>query len=280
MDRPAQEMEFGFPQEWEYFQEHYQQFLEGMPHLKNALESTFIRTQNTPEQVDVVIFFLGRTCTEDFWEILLLCANGYGVGALKVLRGMYEKAVTAWYLHLHPDETQNFLDYYWVAQRKISNAIRQSFGDSVLPIAAVAETEENYQRVKSRFMVTDCKPCGTTRLNHTWSRLDFVAMAAQIDTLKEWIVPAYYIPTQQAHSTVRSIISRMEEIEPGHLGFDSGPQRQYVRLALSLAHNIVLNVLTLQKEHFELDALDLQPVLEDFVNTWKGPDDLQAGKQP
>ena len=36
---------------------------------------------------------LGRICVEEFNEILLLAGNGRGVGALKVLRGMFERAV-------------------------------------------------------------------------------------------------------------------------------------------------------------------------------------------
>jgi hypothetical protein len=39
-------------------------------------------------------------------EILLLSANGYGIGAQKLVRGMYERAVTARYLS-PPDTCTN-----------------------------------------------------------------------------------------------------------------------------------------------------------------------------
>lgn len=63
-----------------------------------------------------MIFYLGRLCAEEFNEILLLAGNGYGIGAFKLLRGMYERSVTAYRLHLHPELIDDFLEYYWVAQ--------------------------------------------------------------------------------------------------------------------------------------------------------------------
>jgi hypothetical protein len=44
---------------------------------------------------DRVVFYLGRVAADDFSELLILSGNGYGIGALKVLRGMYERVVTA-----------------------------------------------------------------------------------------------------------------------------------------------------------------------------------------
>ena len=52
------------------------------------LSAVFIRTNNGSEPVDRVVFYLGRLCAEDLMEILLLCANRYGVGAFKLLRSM------------------------------------------------------------------------------------------------------------------------------------------------------------------------------------------------
>jgi hypothetical protein len=45
----------------------------------------------------------GRMCMEEFFEILLMCGNGYGIGAEKILRGFWEKAVTPKCLKLLQD---------------------------------------------------------------------------------------------------------------------------------------------------------------------------------
>ena len=260
----------GNREEWDYFKERYKTFLDRVGDLIAALNAAFIRTGFTAEPVDRVIFLLGRLCSEDFWEIVLLCANGYGVGAQKILRGLYERSVTARYLHAHPEECDAFMEFYWIGQHRLGEAIRKTFGTDALPDEKFREVQANYQAVKSRFMVTDCKKCGTTRLNHTWSKLDVVSMAAEAG-LGQLIVPGYYIPTRQAHSTMGAILSRLEQPAAGGIGFDPGPQRDDAHLALFTAHNLILNVLHLQKEHFHLDALEapVNKCSADFLDIWK-----------
>lgn len=55
--------------------------------------------------------FPSRGIDVDGTSILLLGMNGYGFGAQKILRGMYERAVTAAFLHRHPDQVDAFLDF-------------------------------------------------------------------------------------------------------------------------------------------------------------------------
>ncbi|MDA2926548.1 hypothetical protein MYX78_04830 [Acidobacteria bacterium AH-259-G07] len=84
---------FGFQEEWNRFKERHGLFFERFHHLGSTLDKIFIRELSGPEPVDKVVFYLGRVCCEDFMEILLLCSNGYGIGGLKLLRGMYERTV-------------------------------------------------------------------------------------------------------------------------------------------------------------------------------------------
>jgi hypothetical protein len=94
-------------------------------------------------------------------------------------------------------------------------------------------------------------------------------MAHKTGSLGKLIVPAYYSPTEQAHSTPGAIFSRLEEIE-GRVTFKDGPQREQADSSLLMGHNIVLNVLELQKEEFGLDALaqPLQECFQDFLDIW------------
>jgi hypothetical protein len=43
--------------------------------------------------------------------IVLLATHGYGIGAMKLLRPLYERVVSALYLMDHPDEVRDFADY-------------------------------------------------------------------------------------------------------------------------------------------------------------------------
>ena len=263
--------QFGLRQEWTHFAESHRLFLERYPNLQLELETAFIRTGTTSEPVDRLVFFGGRLCAEDFMEILLLCGNGYGLGAMKILRGMYERVVPGRYLHAHSEETEAFFDFYWVSLYKLSRAIREKFGEAAVPMDKFEETQTNYHKVGERFMVSDCKECGTKRPNYTWSKLDFVSMAYATGPTGDRIVDAYYIPTQYAHSTVAAILARLREGTGGGVTFDAGPQRSMADVALISAHNLMLNVLDLQKEHFKLDALEkpLEQCCRDFQDIWK-----------
>jgi len=123
-------------------------------------------------------------------------------------RGLYERAVTLRYLREHPAEIDDFLDFYHVNQRKLMIACKNTMGEEIFPPEMAVDIEREYGQVKDKFMVTDCEKCGTKRLNHTWSKLDFVAMANKT-TLGKLIVPGYFIPLRQAHATVASMLSRM-----------------------------------------------------------------------
>ncbi len=261
---------FGLPDEWAGFQERYPLFIDRFHNLEATLASAFLRDAETTEPIDRIIFFLERLCAEEFFEILLLCGNGYGTAALKILRGMYERVVSSIYLHLHPDEVDNFLDYHWVQQHRLTEAVLQTFGAESLPSETIEEVESNFGRVRGRFMVTDCKKCDTKRLNHTWSKLDFVSMARAVGKVGELIVPGYYLPTRQTHSTVAAVLSRLERPPTRGLIFDPGPQTKQVWMALSMAHNLLLHVLDLQREHFRIRMLEakLEVCRRDYKEIW------------
>jgi len=275
----AMMVQFGLPQEWNQFAESHPLFLERFPNLRVALQTAFIRKGTTSEPADLVVFFAGRLCAEDFMEILLLCGNGYGNGAMKILRGMYERVVTARYLHAHPEGTDDFLDFYWVDRHRVGQAIQQTFGEAALPKEKFEEVRTRYEEVRERFMVTACKKCGTKRLNYNWSKLDFVSMAHATGATGGQIVNAYYIPMQFIHSTVPAILAGLQEETGGGLTFDAGSQRETADMALITAHNLILNVLDLQKQHFKLDALDkpLEQCFQDFKEIWTRNGEKQQG---
>jgi hypothetical protein len=262
---------FGIPASWKFFQEHYPVFIERFQNLRKLMSEVFERTASSPEPIDKVIYFLGRLASEDFLEILLLVGNGYGIAGLKILRGMYERVVTARYLASNPAEVDRFLDFHWVQQRKTTRAVVETFGEGSIPSEQVKEVEENYWRVRDSFVVTACDACGRKDVNYTWSKLDFVSMARAAGGTGQLVALAYYLPTREAHSTTGAILSRLS-LDPGNvLMFESGAQNREGEVALMTAHNLLLNVIDLQKEHFKLEflAAPLQACLDDFIEIWK-----------
>jgi hypothetical protein len=264
---------FGYEEEWRAFGTRHGEFLSRFPNIEKAIDLAFQRTLYTDDLVDRTLYFLGRIATEEFMEILLLCANGYGIGAKKLVRGMYERAVTARYLDKNPNEVDNYLAFHKITHHKLLKAVRSTMGTEVFSDAETQKIERDFEEVKERFMVTDCKTCKTRRLNFTWSKVDFVSMAKIAGPLGQLIVPGYYLPTTEAHSAIGAIFSRLdtEAADKGDLIFDGAAQRGHADNAFITAHNILLDLIDLQKERFHLEALDtvLQTCLADFMVIWK-----------
>jgi len=255
MEQPSEELFFGFSDEWEDFGKRHPALLERFPTFISAITAAFIRDTTLSELIDKFVLLYGRLCCEDFSEVLLCCGNGYGFAGQKLVRSLYERAVTLRYLHEHPDELQAFIDFNDVATRKLLLSAEETFGRQLLQPDAREKVEEDYKTVQAQFMVTDCKVCGTKRLNHTWSKLDFAAMAKRVGSLGDLIVPAYYMPLRQAHATFGSLLSRLAEGERQEILFNHAAQRKQADYALMTAHNIMLDVLKVQDERFKVPEL-------------------------
>ncbi len=252
------ELTFGFPDEWDSFRNRHTVFLERFPNLKQAFDIAYIREFSSVEPIDRFVMMFGRLCSEDFFEILLLCGNGYGTAASRLLRSLWEKAVTLEHLDAHPEELQDFYDYHHVAQRKLYTSIRKTLGDSAIPAQIVAENEADFEQVKNKFLITDCKKCDTKRINHTWNKSNIVDMAKKTGILGTIINEGYYIPMANTHSTMFSLMQRLEKTGSGSIGFNPDSQRKDADSTLRVAHLIELEILKVQNRRYKLPGLEEQ----------------------
>ena len=261
---------FGYPDEWRDFEQRNRSFLECLPKLKEALDIAFVRNANVSTAADRAILFLGRLCIEDFMELLCLAANGYGVGAMKLLRGLYERAVTASYLAMYPDEAQNFLDFRFISKYKALQAYVGGGTRDEGWIKKAKEARAKYDEVKARFEVNDCKKCESKRINHFWSKSDFVSMAKRTGELGKLLAQAYYEPLNHAHSTAEAIMMRLEKSESGFIGFKPSPQRSDADRALQIGHAVMVALLEIQVRHFKMGdlAAKVEVSCADHVRVW------------
>ena len=150
---------------------------------------------------------------------------------------------------------------------KLLTAVQETMGGDLVSTEVAAEVKARYDEVKDDFKVSVCKDCGTERTNHTWSKLNFVAMAKKTGSLGNIVVPAYYIPLKHAHATPGAMYSRLEHMEGGGLTFDASAQRGYADDAFIAAHNIILQVLGVQGDHFTIPGLSdqIRICLQDFM---------------
>jgi hypothetical protein len=274
---------FGNEDELKHFAESHQTFIQKINPLFDTFHKVFTRKIDaSAPNSDKVVFHLGLLCVEDFKELLLLCSNGYGIGGLKIIRGLYEKAVTADYLSSSPDQAETFLDYFWVHMRKQINHQKKVYKGHILTPEEVSDIENEYSRVKENFQEVLCKKCGTTKPQMSWTKLNTEAMALAANSpLGGMYYSCYFLPTLQTHTTVPAIFERLRPLEKEFGAYFSGdPQRDEAVRVLRNAHLIMLMVLDSQNEHFNLGLEDeLWERAADLDSCW-GLDGVNADTQP
>jgi hypothetical protein len=258
---------YGFADASTDFDRRHPQWSAVMARLWDAMNLAFSRTQVMDTKIEKFVYLYGNLVAEDFMELFLMAVNGYGYGAMKLLRSMYEHTVTLRYLHDHPDELQAFFDFDRVQQYKLMKPILETFGEGALPNDIIEDTEQRYKAVKDKFMVKSCKSktCDERRVGHMWSKLDFVSMAKTTGAIGYLIFPGYFMPLRHAHSTVRTMTERLEHGD-GHMGFNRELQPEEADQALMTAHNCVLVALEIQDERFKIPGL--RSALETCVLDW------------
>jgi Family of unknown function (DUF5677) len=124
--------------------------------LMDLANKCFGRPSGAKDQAEDVCFNLGHTCRDDYMEILFLALNGYGTGASKLLRGLYERAVTLAYIAKHPGKVDRFLHFAAIQEyRALKSALKvmtkEPFDDALGETATVAQITELYERFKPEF---------------------------------------------------------------------------------------------------------------------------------
>ncbi len=251
---PKYKVEFGEPKEREKFIVEHERFFERIGSLVKALNIAAIKVNANLSNAEVVIDTLCKLCVENFNEILLLSANGFGNGAITLLRSMFEKLVTARYLELHPNEVDKFFDYHAVKLHKLrqDNALKEFDPDG---------------SILNQFKVVR-KKGGRKRLQSSWTNNDLVKMAEEVG-LGEFVKWAYHVPLEFAHPSVTAIVSFLEETDGQLTIKENEPRPQLAEDALMLAQAFLLEILRLQVAHYKVKDNPLfQQCIDDYAYIW------------
>lgn len=258
---------FGVPSEWERFVKEHPVVAQKLGPLHATITKVFIRQGVAQTNADSTIFFLGRLCAEDFSEILLMCGNGYGFGAMRLLRSMYERVVTLAYLAKHPTEVKDFLDYQMVVERKVLNQMKKAHGATEVEKSfgkqAMDQIENDFKKVRNRFTSG-----GRVQLTWTKKTMEELARAAGKE-YEQLYLPCYVMTLLQAHPSVSSIMNRLQD-SGGAISFDVNSGSGMVVWPLNLAHNLVLRTIRLQNDYFKLGLdKEVEERAQDYLDSWK-----------
>jgi len=267
---------FGIPVEWEHFLQSNPKRTRAIQNLLDTCHKVFIRGGATDQPAVRMGFYLGRICVEEFNEILLLAGNGYGVGALKILRSMYERAVTSAYLLNNVDKGDLFMDFHFVHRYKAYNHLKKISNVAKQPTQEmIDQIKSDYERVKDQYLEEICKTCQKKRPQPSWTKLDTASMAGLVGKgYAELYYDAFYQPTLQTHTTVASVLTRLKQKADGSIGFDEGPQREHAKNAVILAHNILLRIVDTQNKHFKLGLdTEIEQRAKEFLEAYAHRED-------
>jgi hypothetical protein len=220
-----------------------------------------------------IVYFLGHLSIEDFQELLTLSVNGYGYGALKLLRGLYEKTVTAMYLSKNTKQVRDYADYMFIQAHKIMSRAREGNPDldSRYSPEYLAELKAGYERAKEKLKETVCRKCGAPRVQLSWSRLDMATMAKQVgEGIDDLLLKCYLEPTAHSHATPLSLAERVTGTPNGGISFNHEPQRDRADLALFYAHRLMIYNIEVQNDYFELGlGQEIVQCAKECAEVWK-----------
>ena len=148
--------------------------------LQATLQQALCRElQVTPDKraLQIAIFGLAHQAADDFYDVVLLGTHGYGIGAQKLLRPLYERVVSALYLIEHPEEVQDFNDYIDIdAWHVITNAKRVG----VDPVSFMGQEQYDQAENASKDAEVHFTRPGSKRARSRWAQKDLAQRAAEV----------------------------------------------------------------------------------------------------
>jgi hypothetical protein len=251
--------QFGSPATWARILSCYPRFFEILPKVYQAAEALVNRP--TKSQFEFVLAEISRLSIVSFRELILIAANGYGLGALRLTRSLFEYSINARYLEKHPEERESFVHWHFVQQNKNLEYLKRTGRDKGLNPEIVVKSQAGFERIKHLFLDRRGRP------RHTWSSASVRARAFDVGR-GELYETIYSIGSDLLHGTMGGLAylyrprgSDVEPIEP--------PSLDYCELALLNSHKAVIETL---EAHARALQVETKPLIEeldaDFARVW------------
>jgi hypothetical protein len=235
------EFEFGETRESEAFFDRNPKFMPMFVRLIELANRYFGNRPGPKNLAEDICFGLGHACRRDFLEVVFLAINGYGSGASKLIRALYERSVALAYIVNNPDKVDRFVKYAAIQEhRSLEAALKvvneAEFNSRVGPENKASEIRNRYKIVKRDFEMDLCKNCGTKRINPSWD-LDVPAMVHKIGgPYQQLFLPNYVVPNFAIHATLSSAT------------FKNDPEAEHEEADLQVVCASSLMVLVLQSQ--------------------------------
>jgi excisionase family DNA binding protein len=271
--------EFGETVEAEAFFDRHPNFYPAFERLIALVNKCFGRPLPKPDYgSEYVLFGLGESCREDFFEILFLAVNGHGFGASKLLRGLYERALALAYMVKEPAKTERFKSFAAIQEHKaLKDALKvmkeEDWDAAMGPTSTAAEVRSRFEAVKSDFQQTDCRKCKSKRLAITWD-LDVASMVSTVGAPYDaYYLGAYTAPNLELHATLASAMRADNKDKDAR----RAQRLEKADIALFCSALLLVEVVRSQNALFALSLEDeLQATENAVAKVWKEAIDAKS----
>jgi hypothetical protein len=218
----------GFPEFWPIAVELNPVAFEEIQVLGQFQNELFRRMWN--EQRLQVFRHIAKLCMNSLGAVAVLCLNGFGHDALKLARNIYEGYLTIAYLEKHPDELDDYVEYFHVARKQQLDALIATGTDvsSITPEVR-EQIESEYLQVEARFRK------GKYPRPH-WCKVQPWEMAADVG-LKEHHKLFYADVSHVHHVSIWGIANQADDPSGDA---ETAPSAKRVADALMAAHTYAL----------------------------------------
>jgi Family of unknown function (DUF5677) len=222
------------------------QFPAAIERLMTVADKCFARDPASKNHFENICFWLGHACRQDFIEIMFLAVHGFGGGVTKILRSLYERAVTIEYLKKNPEKVGRFMRFAAIQEhRALEAALKagitaEKIDAAVGPPNTVAEIRDRFQKHKAEFKALRCEVCGV-KTPPSWD-IDLSSMVRQVGGLYNQVfVLANNSPNFIIHATLASASP-----------WDERREEADAKTALMIATALFIAVVEAQNQLFDL----------------------------
>jgi Family of unknown function (DUF5677) len=258
---------FGFPDFGQHVYEQHKDFFQRLVNLQDALNFLTTRAYEDVEACQKLILNLVMLVGVSMMEVVTLVGNGFGQGAMKIVRGLMENAINAEYLRRNSATCADYLDWHWVEQHRLLVWAEEHNPNlyASIPEETKQQIENGFENVRPRFEYTTRD--NKQRLRETWCELNLADRAVQTGFEESYRLVMPHA-NQILHGSIGGLGRHFDLSQDEHR-IAIPPSDDWAGEALIAAHESTLKAVETLSKTFNVEPTpSLQSLIDDFHFVW------------
>ncbi len=230
------EVEFGSPELWPKVYSSLRPQFDAIKALESLISEMLEAGEDkNGTKAQILIRLFARTTARSLNDLLVLVGNGCGLGGLIIARGMFEYAVMAEYIRLHPREVHDYIAALAVSQYERYVRLKHDSPEKAAKVdkQSVAGLRQRYVRGAARLRSRN------GNIRRQWHRKSLRQMAEEVGRLAQYETP-YSIAASVHHGAPEGVAAHIER--DGDMLTFGEPSLHWVDTALVSGHIHVIEV--------------------------------------